>query len=193
MRLLVLYTTRIFTRRSGTAGPDGTIVLMPPKGSGKKKAAAAAESEPSTPPVPTLAEQLSYVHQARPFKNPHYSKNVNRRTKNLKTVLTQERERERLERERRRQEKDEKMEVDGETPTDTIPEEDLPTYSSIEAPPSVLPQRKYCDITGLEGPYTDPATGLRYHDKSIYDIIKSLSASAAKDYLSARGVNPIVK
>ena len=101
---------------------------------------------------------------------------------------------------------------------------------SIEAPPSVLPQRRYCDITGLEvrgtsesqfivsvmefvqAPYTDPITGLRFHDKSIYELIKGLvssraitpllvadrgcmtqSASAAKDYLSARGVNPIVK
>ncbi|KAF7800152.1 hypothetical protein EIP86_011398 [Pleurotus ostreatoroseus] len=187
-----MYLTRTYTRR-------------PPKGSGKKRAAAAIESEPSTPPVPTLAEQLSYVHYARPFKNPHYTKNANRRTKNLKTVLTQERERERVERERRRQEREERMDVDGEAPgedkgvregevaSDGVNEEDLPTYSSIEAPPSVLPQRKYCDITGLEGPYTDPATGLRYHDKSIYDILKSLSASAAKDYLSARGVNPIVK
>ncbi|KIP05891.1 hypothetical protein PHLGIDRAFT_128609 [Phlebiopsis gigantea 11061_1 CR5-6] len=164
----------------------------PPKGSGKKKLAVAAESDPSTPPVPTLAEQLSYLHYARPFKNPYYTKNVNRRAKNLKAVLTQERERERVERERRRQEREERMEVDGAT-EDDVPEEDLPTYSSIEAPPSVLPQRKYCDVTGLEGPYTDPATGLRYHDKSIYELIKSLSTSAAKDYLSARGVNPIVK
>ncbi|TEB18709.1 hypothetical protein FA13DRAFT_1745325, partial [Coprinellus micaceus] len=46
--------------------------------------------------------------------------------------------------------------------------------SSIEAPPSVLPQRHYCDITGLEAPYTDPATGLRYHDKSVYALIQGL-------------------
>ncbi|KAL1939274.1 hypothetical protein VTO73DRAFT_10077 [Trametes versicolor] len=85
------------------------------------------------------------------------------------------------------------MDVDGQPAEDTTLEEDLPTYASIEAPPSVLPQRRYCDITGLEGPYTDPATGLRYHDKSIYDLIKGLSTTAAKEYLSARGVNPIVK
>jgi len=72
-------------------------------------------------------------------------------------------------------------------------EEDLPSYASIEAPPSFMPQRHYCDITGLEAPYTDPVTGLRYHDKSVYELIKGLSASAAKDYLSARGVNPIVR
>ena len=70
----------------------------------------------------------------------------------------------------------------------------LYTDTSIEAPPSVWPQKHYCDITGLEvgpmplfafsiltsydswfqAPYTDPATGLRYHDKSVYDVIKNL-------------------
>lgn len=91
---------------------------------------------------------------------------MNRRAKNLKAVLTQERERERLERERRRQEQAEKMDVDGEPEKGQVQDEDLPsckpieagvTYStdhrsdsSIEAPPSVLPPRKYCDITGLE-------------------------------------------
>ncbi|PIL27258.1 hypothetical protein GSI_10403 [Ganoderma sinense ZZ0214-1] len=118
---------------------------------------------------------------------------MNRRTKNLKAVLTQEREREKNERERRRIEKEEGMDVDGRSTLEDPLEDDLPTYASIEAPPSVLPQRRYCDITGLEGPYTDPATGLRYHDKSIYELIKGLSAPAAKEYLAARGVNPIVK
>jgi len=55
-----------------------------------------------------------------------------------------------------------------------------------------MPQRHYCDITGLEvrdhsdtistfskttplqAPYTDPVTGLRYHDKSVYELIKGL-------------------
>jgi hypothetical protein len=63
---------------------------------------------------------------------------------------------------------------------------------SIEAPPSVVPHRHLCDITGLEvrtfsllssppltlpsqkAPYTDPATGIRYHDKSVYEIVKGL-------------------
>ncbi|KAI0068516.1 hypothetical protein BV25DRAFT_1817359 [Artomyces pyxidatus] len=166
---------------------------MPPKGSTRKKPSAVPSAEGSaTPQVPSLAEQLSYLHLARPFKNPNYTKNTNRRTKNLKTVLGQERERERQERERRRGEKEQEMEVDGEAHEPTA-EEDLPSYLSIEAPPSVLPQKHYCDITGLEAPYTDPVTGLRYHDKSIYELIKGLTTSAAKDYLSARGVNPIVK
>uniref|UniRef100_A0A0W0EX66 Vps72/YL1 C-terminal domain-containing protein n=1 Tax=Moniliophthora roreri TaxID=221103 RepID=A0A0W0EX66_MONRR len=97
------------------------------------------------------------------------------------------------------------MDVDG------AADEEIPTYTSIEAPPSVLPQKHWCDITGLEAPYTDPTTGLRYHDKNIYALIKGMSASVAKDYLSgtfisllaipcmlidyitARGVHSIVK
>ncbi|KAA1475453.1 hypothetical protein DENSPDRAFT_842234 [Dentipellis sp. KUC8613] len=166
---------------------------MPPKGAGRKRGAVSTSAEGSaTPQVPTLAEQLSYLHSPRPFKNPNYTKNVNRRAKNLKAVLGQERERERQEREKRRVEREQAMEVDGDA-QDVPLEEDYPTYHSIEAPPSLLPQRHYCDITGLEAPYTDPVTGLRFHDKSIYELIKGLTTSAAKDYLSARGVNPIVK
>ena len=75
----------------------------------------------------TLAEQLSYLHNPRPFKNPNYTKNVNRRTKNLKAVLTQEREREKNERERRRQEREENMDVDGKQAEGVPPEEDMPT------------------------------------------------------------------
>ncbi|KAJ7737311.1 hypothetical protein B0H16DRAFT_1572066 [Mycena metata] len=42
----------------------------------------------------------------------------------------------------------------------SIEEEEVLTYTSIEAPLSLLPQKHYCDITGLEAPYTDPATKL---------------------------------
>ncbi|KAI0725299.1 hypothetical protein C8Q72DRAFT_853139 [Fomitopsis betulina] len=165
---------------------------MPPKGYTKRKPLTVLSDDSPTPPVMSLAEQFSYNHYPRPFKNPEYTKNNNRRTKNLKAVLAQERERERVEREQRRNQREEQMDVDGAEQTH-LPDEDMPTYSSIEAPPSVLPQRRYCDITGLEGPYTDPATGLRYHDKSVYDVIRGLGTTAAKDYLAARGVNPIVR
>jgi len=53
---------------------------------------------------------------------------VNRRTKNLKTVLGQERERDRVEREKRRQERDSQaMDVDDaqKEPVDAM--EDIPT------------------------------------------------------------------
>lgn len=98
--------------------------------------------------------------------------------KNFKTVLGQEREREKAERERRRQVKSEAgeqapqdtMNVDGETNRVKAVEEDEETPTcmfrnilircgiivypitdtSIEAPPSIWPQKRYCDITGLE-------------------------------------------
>lgn len=68
--------------------------------------------------IQSLAEQLSYLNNPRPFKNPYYNKNVNRRAKNLKTVLTQEREKDRLRREALRVAKAERaangMDVDDE-------------------------------------------------------------------------------
>ena len=43
----------------------------------------------------TLAERLSFLHLLRPFKNAAYTMHTNRRTKNLKTVLGREHQRER--------------------------------------------------------------------------------------------------
>lgn len=43
------------------------------------------------------------MYTPRPFKNPNYTKNVNRRMKNYKAVLAAERERERVMRETHRQ------------------------------------------------------------------------------------------
>ncbi|KAH9475809.1 Chromatin-remodeling complex subunit ies6 [Psilocybe cubensis] len=162
---------------TGYFGKVYSILHRPPKGGFKKKATGDA-SNPTSP-------------NPRPFKNPNYTKNVNRRAKNLKAVLGQERERERAEREARRIKREEALKTNPSAAAD-IPE-DAPTYTTIEAPPSVIPHKHLCDITGLEAPYTDPATGLRYHDKSVYEIIKGLSTSIAKDYLSARGVVSIVK
>ncbi|TFK24593.1 hypothetical protein FA15DRAFT_669462 [Coprinopsis marcescibilis] len=159
---------------------------MPPKGGFKKKVAPSDGTV--TPHVPSLAEQFSYLHNPRPFKNPNYTKNINRRAKNLKTVLGQDRERDRAERERRKQEI---LETQPGFNVEDFYE--VPTYALIESPPYLMPQRHFCDITGLEAPYTDPATGLRYHDKSVYAAIQSLSPSTVKEYLSARGVNSIVK
>jgi len=82
------------------------------------------------------------------------------------------------------------MEVDGAPPG---AEEEAVFYSSIEAPPSIIPQKKYCDITGLEGPYTHPTTGLRYHDKSIYEVVKTLNPAAVQAYLALRGLNSVVR
>jgi INO80 complex subunit C len=63
----------------------------------------------------------------RPFKNPAYTKNASRRTKNLKAVLGQERERERLEREKRRAEREEAMDIDAAAAVGVMVEDDMPS------------------------------------------------------------------
>lgn len=90
----------------------------------------------------TLAESLSYLAYPRPFKNPSYTKNANRRTKNLKTVLTQERERERVEREKHRQARDDRMDIDsGDVKTEE--DQDEQTQAPVE---EELPSCKYSII-----------------------------------------------
>ena len=49
---------------------------------------------------------------------------------------------------------------------------DTATYASLEAPPSLLPPKKYCDITGLKANYTDPKTQIRYYSAREYQIIR---------------------
>ena len=114
----------------------------------------------------TLAGQLSYLHEPRPFKNPNYTKNINRRAKNLKTVLGQEREREKTEREARRIQREKEAIWNPRLLNEVV--EEAPTCeccklyfidvccslyiadTMIEAPPSVIPHKHLCDITGLE-------------------------------------------
>ncbi|CAG8541470.1 3137_t:CDS:2 [Funneliformis mosseae] len=94
----------------------------------------------------------------RLFKNPYYK--TPKKFKTLKQILVAER--------------------NLNTPLD------VPTYSNIEAPPSIKPQKKYCDITGLEAKYTDPKTRLRYHSAEVYKEIKQLAPGVIQDYLGLR-------
>ncbi|GAC93228.1 potential vacuolar protein sorting protein [Pseudozyma hubeiensis SY62] len=70
---------------------------------------------------------------------------------------------------------------------DGAPKRDIPTYSSVEAPPSLRPAKKYCDVTGLIAPYTDPKSGLRYHSVEVYEIIKQFGPGVDNAYKSLRG------
>ncbi|KAI8388483.1 ino eighty subunit 6 [Radiomyces spectabilis] len=70
---------------------------------------------------------------------------------------------------------------------------DIPTYQNIECPPSILPQKKYCDITGLDARYTDPKTGLRYHNAEIYQFIRSLGVPNVQAYLASRNAAVVLK
>lgn len=67
------------------------------------------------------------------------------------------------------------------------------TYTNIESAPSLAHPKHYCDITGLSAPYTDPKTRLRYHDKEIYGVIRSLGQGVAEQYLEARGAHTVLK
>ncbi|PLW09785.1 hypothetical protein PCANC_19445 [Puccinia coronata f. sp. avenae] len=69
------------------------------------------------------------------------------------------------------------------------PDVNYNTYIIIEAPPSVIPPKKYCDITGLEAPYLDPKTRLRYHNAEVYELIRSFGPGIDQSYLSLRGAH----
>ncbi|PHZ12115.1 uncharacterized protein RHIMIDRAFT_140363 [Rhizopus microsporus ATCC 52813] len=103
--------------------------------------------------------------EKKPFKNNAYKSA--KKSKNLKQILAMERERQLA--------------------------LDIPTYENIECPPSVLPQRKYCDITGLDAKYTDPKTGLRYHNAEIYQFIRTLGVPNVQAYLSSRNAAVVLK
>ena len=69
------------------------------------------------------------------------------------------------------------------------------TFTNIESAPSLHPGhgRPYCDITGLHAPYRDPETRLRYHNREVFDLIRSLPQGIAEKYLEARGAHVILK
>lgn len=67
------------------------------------------------------------------------------------------------------------------------------TYTNIECAPSLSHSRHYCDLTGLPAPYTDPKTRLRYHDKEVFGVIRTLGQGVAEQYLEARGAHTVLK
>lgn len=67
------------------------------------------------------------------------------------------------------------------------------TYTNIESAPSLAHGRHYCDVTGLPAPYLDPKTRLRYHNKEVFGLIRSLPQSSAELYLEARGAHTVLK
>ncbi|OHE95201.1 hypothetical protein CORC01_09462 [Colletotrichum orchidophilum] len=67
------------------------------------------------------------------------------------------------------------------------------TYTNVESAPSLAHTKRYCDITGLPAPYIDPKTRLRYHDKEVFGLIRTLPQGAAEQYLEARGAHTVLK
>lgn len=62
----------------------------------------------------------------------------------------------------------------------------LPSYANIEAPPSVLPAKKYCDITGLPAKYTDPKTKVRFAGTEAFLFERKLPEHKVEELLGLR-------
>lgn len=65
-------------------------------------------------------------------------------------------------------------------------------YSSINAPPSFRPAKKYSDISGLPSRYTDPQTKLYYATAEEFATVRSLPMDITAGYLALRGASSIV-
>ncbi|XP_011301808.1 INO80 complex subunit C [Fopius arisanus] len=65
-------------------------------------------------------------------------------------------------------------------------------YSSINAPPSFKPAKKYSDISGLPARYTDPQTKLYYATADEFSTVRSLPMDITAGYLALRGASSIV-
>ncbi|MCP8715949.1 MAG: hypothetical protein M5E90_00860 [Asgard group archaeon] len=71
---------------------------------------------------------------------------------------------------------------------------DTPTYTSVTAPPSLLPRKNYCDITGLPSNYKSPSNQLRFYNSEIYqEVVKNLPPGVDQEYLQLRGANVVLK
>ncbi|XP_050688485.1 INO80 complex subunit C-like [Eriocheir sinensis] len=65
-------------------------------------------------------------------------------------------------------------------------------YSSIDAPPSFTPAKKYSDVSGLPSNYTDPLTKLRFADSSEFYRVRDLPMDIVNGLLELRKANSIV-
>lgn len=67
------------------------------------------------------------------------------------------------------------------------------TYFNIDSPPSLIPSKMYCDITGLEGKYRSPATNLRYHNQEIAAVLREIPPGVDQQYLELRNANIVLR
>ena len=67
------------------------------------------------------------------------------------------------------------------------------TYTNIESAPSLAPLKHYCDVTGLPAPYVDPKTRMRYHNREVFAVIRTLPQGVAEQFLEARGAHTVLK
>ncbi|XP_023176414.1 INO80 complex subunit C [Drosophila hydei] len=69
---------------------------------------------------------------------------------------------------------------------------DQPTYFTLNAPPSLLPAKKYSDISGLPAPYVDPHSKLRFANAEEYGSMQQLPSDIINGYLTLRGFTSAV-
>mmetsp|Transcript_46198 Transcript_46198/g.75378 ORF Transcript_46198/g.75378 Transcript_46198/m.75378 type:complete len:183 (+) Transcript_46198:142-690(+) len=69
----------------------------------------------------------------------------------------------------------------------------IPTYVNIEAPPSLFPAKRYCDVTGFPAKYTDPKTKLRYASASLFSRIRNMPDETVQTFLEIRKANVVLK
>ena len=67
------------------------------------------------------------------------------------------------------------------------------SWSSIEAGPSLMPKKKYSDLSGFEAPYTDPKTKLRYTSVEEYKKVRAMTDDRVQATLAVRGANVVFK
>ncbi len=65
-------------------------------------------------------------------------------------------------------------------------------WAAVEAPPSVRPRPKFCDVTGLPAPYVDPATRMRYYSADVLAFIRTLSPEQVQQYLRLRHAHTVI-
>ena len=59
-------------------------------------------------------------------------------------------------------------------------------YCNLEAGPSLLPKKKYCDFTGLTSCYNELNTGIRYYNSQIYKVSQNIPQPIKDQYLNIR-------
>ncbi|KAG4302888.1 hypothetical protein PCANB_000854 [Pneumocystis canis] len=122
------------------------------------------------PQAQNIFDEMDIGPLDKPFKNPQFKRNP-RRNKTLRQVLMHE------------------TQLHQSQPL--LP--DIPTYSNIEASPSLFPHAKWCDVTGLHGFYTDPKTGLRFHNKEVFSVIKNMTQGIEQQFLQMRGLQVMLR
>ncbi|KAK9448638.1 uncharacterized protein V1518DRAFT_417796 [Limtongia smithiae] len=147
------------------ATPSRTTSATPPS------ASTFVPAPPPPPPFTLFAADITPI--VKPFRAATLRARAARRIKNAKQIISDENKR---------------------LASLAVPRPvDMPTYMSVEAPPSVLPRKWWCDITGLKAPYKMPGNGMRYHDREVYEVIKHLPPGVDQQYLQLRSANVVLK